>query len=250
MIDAIFTPLLLSLLAGLSTTIGALAVFFVKGIKPSFLSLILGFSAGVMIFISFTEFLKTSIENIGFLYANIGFFVGIIIIFLLDLFIPHIYKCESKIENNKLKLGMLVALGIAIHNFPEGIAVSVSTLSNLNLGILVALAIALHNIPEGLSVSFPIYYATKNKKKAFWYSFLSGLAEPIGAIVCLIFLYPFINQFNLNFMFAIVAGIMVFISLDELLPACLKQERSHLSILGLFAGMFVMAISMYFSGIV
>jgi len=212
----------------------------------------------VMIFISFAEFLRTSITNIGFFYANIGFFIGVVSIFLLDSLIPHVYKEEKSGNKNILekekrscklkKTCILLTLGITIHNFPEGIAVLFSTLSDINLGIMVAIAIAIHNIPEGISISVPIYYATKNKGKAFLYSFLSGIAEPIGAVLALLVLYPFISQFILNFMFAVVAGIMVFISFDELLPTCFKYKESHLSILGLFIGMFVMSLGLYISG--
>lgn len=250
MIDQIFVALLLSFFAGISTVIGSLVAFFIKKFKSSHLSLILGFSVGVMIFISFVEFLRVSIENIGFLYANVGFFAGVILIYLIDLLIPHVYKEEKEVgDGYKLKkMSMLLALGIAIHNFPEGIAVLFSSLSNVKLGILVAVAIALHNIPEGIAVSIPIYYAKKSKRKAFWYSFLSGIAEPIGAVLALLLFYPFINQFSLNLMFAVVAGIMVFISFDELLPTCFRYKDSHLSILGLFIGMFVMSIGLYFTG--
>ena len=247
----IFIPLLLSFLAGVSTVIGSLIAFFIKRFKSSYLAFLLGFSSGVMIFISFVEFLGTSIKNIGFLQANIGFFVGVAIIYLLDTLIPHVYK-EEEGDNKKSyelkRIGTLIALGIAIHNFPEGIAVLFSSLSDIRLGIAVALAIALHNIPEGICVSAPIYYATKSKRKAFLYSFLSGIAEPIGALFAVLLLYPFINQFVLSLMFAVVAGIMVYISFDELLPLCFKYKKHHLSILGLFLGMVVMAVSLYFLG--
>jgi|SRR3990170_1776489 len=251
MFEQIFLPILLSFLAGISTLVGGLIAFFIKKFKTSYLSLILGFSVGVMIFISFVEFLMTSIKNIGFLYANVGFFVGIITIYLIDLLIPHIYEEEKTVrEGSKLKrIGILIALGIAIHNIPEGIAVSFSSISSIKVGILVAVAIALHNIPEGIAVSAPIYYATKSKRTALWYSFLSGIVEPIGAILALLLFYPFINGFNLNFMFAVVAGIMVFISFDELLPTCFRYKNFHLSILGLFIGMFLMSMSLYFFGL-
>jgi len=250
MLDQLLFPLLLSFLAGISTTIGSLIAFFIKKFNSSYLSLVLGFSIGVMLFISFVEFLMTSIKNIGFLYANTGFFVGIIIIYLLDLLVPHVYKGEEKVGNDYRlkKVGMLVALGIAIHNIPEGIAVLFSSISSLKFGILVAVAVALHNIPEGISVSAPIYYATKSKRKALWYSFSSGIVEPIGAVLALLFFYPFITGFSLNFMLAVVAGIMVFISFDELLPTCFRYKKFHLSILGLFIGMFLMSMSLYLSG--
>jgi ZIP family zinc transporter len=202
-----------------------------------------------MVFISFVEFLRVSIMNIGFLYANIGFFAGVIFIYIIDLLVPHVYENEGDVrkELDMKKMSKMVALGIAIHNFPEGIAVLFSSLSDIKLGVLVAIAIALHNIPEGICVSVPMYYSEKSRKKALWYSFLSGMAEPLGAILALVLFYPFINTFTLNLMFAVVAGIMVFISFDELLPGCFECKDPHLSILGLFLGMFVMSIGLYIS---
>jgi zinc transporter, ZIP family len=251
MADAILFPFFLSLAAGLSTALGALAVFFIGKVKQSLLSTILGFSAGVMIFISFVEFLRGGIENIGFLYANTGFFLGIISIMALDYLIPHVYKGEKecKTGGKKLKnIGMYMALGIAIHNFPEGLAVSISSFSNAGTGILMAIAIALHNIPEGLSVAFPIFCETNDKRKAFTYALLSGLAEPVGALLGIVALYPFMTTFNLYFLLSMVAGVMVFISVDELLPACFREESSHQSIIGLFLGMLIMAASILLMG--
>lgn len=210
--NIVLTALLLSFLAGISTTIGGAIAFFIK--KPTYkiLSLTLGFSAGVMISVSFVELLKNSIDDIGFIYANIAFFVGILIIFLIDFLIPHEYIAEKvKAKDKKLmKTGLLTALGIAIHNFPEGLVVFAGSLYSIKFGILLAIAIAIHNIPEGISVSIPIFYATKNRKKAFFYSFLSGICEPIGAIIAAIFLLPFIKSF-IGATLAFVAGIMVFI---------------------------------------
>jgi ZIP family zinc transporter len=143
-----------------------------------------------------------------------------------------------------LRTGLFTAVAIAIHNFPEGLATFGTTLSNIKLGIIIAVAIALHNIPEGISVSVPIFYATGSKKKAFYYSFLSGLAEPVGAIIGFLIIYPFLSAALITAMLAFVAGIMVYISIDELLPMAHKYGHSHTVIFGVILGMFVMAISL------
>jgi ZIP family zinc transporter len=143
-----------------------------------------------------------------------------------------------------MRMGLFTALAIAIHNFPEGLATFIAALEDPSLGIAIAVAIAIHNIPEGIAVSVPIYYATGSKKKAFWYSFSSGLAEPVGASVGFLILMPFMGPLLFGMIFAGVAGIMVFISIDELLPAAQEFGKHHLSIYGLIAGMIVMALSL------
>ncbi|OGI11711.1 hypothetical protein A3K64_00245 [Candidatus Micrarchaeota archaeon RBG_16_36_9] len=238
-------PLLLAFLAGISTLIGGLLSLLIKKPKFCYLCVSFGFSAGVMIFISFTELLAYGIETTGFLYAFIAFFLGIAFIYIIDILIPHIYEEESYKRNKLNKVAILLFLGITIHNFPEGIAVFFSSVSNIELGILVALAIAMHNIPEGIAIAMPIFYATKKRSKALFYSFLSGIAEPIGAILSFVFLSPFLNDFVLGIILSATAGIMIFISFDELLPYVYKHKNQHLSMLGLFLGMFVMAISIY-----
>src|SRR5690606_4889825 len=147
-------------------------------------------------------------------------------------------------DGELIKMGTFTALAIAIHNFPEGIATFTAALQDPVLGIAITIAIAIHNIPEGIAVSVPIYFATGDKRKAFRLSFLSGLAEPVGALVAFLFLMPFLNDIVFGFVFASVAGIMVFISIDELLPAAKKYDEAHTSIYGLIAGMAVMAISL------
>lgn len=152
---------------------------------------------------------------------------------------------EFKVDSSKLmRLGTFTALAIAIHNFPEGLATMTSAINNPSLGIVIAIAIAIHNIPEGIAVSIPIYYATGDKKKAFKLSFLSGLAEPIGALIGYLILLRFINDVVFGVLMAAVAGIMIFISLDELLPTAREYGEAHLSIYGLIAGMMVMAVSL------
>ncbi len=255
----------LTLFAGLATGIGSLLAFLCKTTNRKFLSVALGFSAGVMIYVSFIEIFFKAKESLvsvmgdrmGYWTTVIAFFGGIAFIALIDRFVPseenphEVHNPEALndegAKNNFQKLhrtGVFVALAIAIHNFPEGLATFIGALQDPALGIAIAVAIAIHNIPEGISVSVPIYYATGNKKKAFIYSFLSGLAEPVGALIGYTILRPFMSPTLFGITFAGVAGIMVFISFDELLPAAREYGEHHLSIYGLITGMIVMSISL------
>ncbi len=254
---------LITLFAGLATGIGSLIAFFAKTTNTKFLSLALGFSAGVMIYVSLIEiFVKAQDalvmelgEVMGSWITVISFFGGMLLIAIIDKFIPkaenphELYTVEQLEEDapskdNLMRMGVFTAVAIAIHNFPEGLATFITALQAPELAIPIAIAIAIHNIPEGIAVSVPIYYATGSKRKAFLYSFLSGLTEPLGAIVGYLILMPFLSDTLFGVLFAGVAGIMVFISLDELLPASEKYGFHHLSIYGLIAGMAVMALSL------
>jgi ZIP family zinc transporter len=243
--------LILSLLAGSATTIGALLALFVKKSDFKVLALGLGFSAGVMLEVSFVELLGQSIIHIGFLLANIAFFTGIIIIFVIDNFIPHEYIAECLPDNSDpkqkklMKTGLMVATGIAIHNVAEGITVFVGTVHSLGIGVILAIAIAIHNIPEGISVSLPIYCATNNRRQAFWIATYSGLTEPIGAGIAFLFLWPFLTPFLVNFLLAFTAGIMVYICFDELLPVAHKYGEEHVVALGIILGMMIMATTLF-----
>jgi ZIP family zinc transporter len=249
----IVPALILTTLAGLSTGIGGAIAYFIKKPKMIYLSLSLGFSAGVMIYISFMELLPRSIEAIGKLWGIIVFFAGIIVIVLIDMSIPAVknphhlkdFSDFNGAQANKIimRTGIFTALAIAIHNFPEGLATLGASLANLKLGAVIALAVAIHNIPEGISVSVPIFYATKDKKKAFIYSFLSGLAEPVGAVIGILILLPFLSTGVLSSLMAFAAGIMVYISMDELLPMAHRYGHSHTVIAGIILGMLVMAVS-------
>ncbi len=244
------TALLLTTLAGLSTTWGSLLGIFIRKPGPNFMSLSLGFSAGVMILVSFVELLPVSIDSIGFINAHLFFFAGMATIFLIDFLIPHEFAGQRDIfgrksEQKLLRTGLLVALGVGIHNFPEGMATFAGTLKDLRLGGAIAFAIAIHNIPEGLAVSAPVYAATGSRKKAFLWSFLSGVAEPFGAGIAGLFLLPFMSEKLLGWLFAIVAGIMVYLSLDELVPTSKEYGKEHLPILGVVFGMVVMALSLW-----
>jgi ZIP family zinc transporter len=255
----------LTLFAGLSTGVGSVLAFFTTTTNTRFLSLALGFSAGVMIYVSMIEIFFKARESLvtqmgdqmGYIITVVSFFGGILFIGLIDYLIPsrenphevrmveELKKSRKGIKDPKLmKMGLFTALAIAIHNFPEGLATFTASMSDPGLGVAIAVAIAIHNVPEGIAVSIPIYYATGNKKKAFLNSFLSGLAEPLGALIGYLILMPFMSPSVFGVLFAAVAGIMVFISLDELLPAAREYGKHHWSVYGLIAGMAVMAISL------
>jgi len=254
----------LTLFAGLSTGIGSLIGFLSKEFNPRFLAVSLGFSAGVMIYVSLVEIFvkaKDSLsislgDRMGYVFTVIAFFTGIAVIALIDKLIPsyknpHEVNVAQKIEestnaekNKLMRMGVFSALAIAIHNFPEGLATFMSGLSDPTLGISIAVAVAIHNIPEGLAVSAPIFYATKSRKKAFILSFLSGLSEPIGAMIGYFVLRTIFSDTTFGVIFASVAGIMVYISLDELLPTAEEYGEHHFAIGGLILGMFIMALSL------
>ena len=254
----------LTLLAGLATGIGSLIAFLSKNFNSKFLAGSLGFSAGVMIYVSLVEIFFKAKESLTLLYGNktgywftvIAFFAGIAIIALIDKMVPNfenphelknIKSIKSESSNNDrklLRMGLFSALAIGIHNFPEGLATFIGALKNPSLGISIAVAIAIHNIPEGVAVSAPIYYATKSKIKAFVLSFLSGLAEPVGALLGYFILINFFTEATFGIVFAAVAGIMVYISLDELLPTAEEYGEHHIAISGLITGMAVMACSL------
>lgn len=263
--NAILFAFSLTLFAGLSTGIGSAISLIAKRTNTWFLTVSLGFSAGVMIYVSFVEIFPKAQEelvaDLGEVLGNwvtvFAFFGGMALIAIIDKFIPNIENPHEmrnvedlktgkglKDSDKLMRTGLFTALAIGIHNFPEGLATFTAALRDPNLGIPIAIAIAIHNIPEGIAVAVPIYYATGNKRKAFWYSFLSGLSEPVGAIIGFAILMPFMSAAVFGILFAGVAGIMVFISLDELLPSAREYGEHHLSIYGLVAGMIVMAVSL------
>lgn len=255
----------LTLFAGLSTGIGSAMAFYSKKVDTRFLSGALGFSAGVMLYVSMIEIFPTAREaftavhgaEAAYWYTTLSFFGGIVLTALFDKLVPNpvgppeIQEMDG-IENQKettdnrelMRMGVFVASALALHNFPDGLATFLSALENPTFGISVALAIAIHNIPEGIAVSVPIYYATGNRRQAFKYSFLSGMAEPLGAVIGFTLLRPFLSDTLFGVIFAGVAGVMVYISLDELLPTAEKYAEHHIAIWGLILGMAVMAISL------
>ncbi|MCP4393042.1 MAG: zinc transporter ZupT [Alphaproteobacteria bacterium] len=279
----VITAFSLTLFAGLATVIGSAFAYFVRKSDGTFFSLSMGFSAGMMIYLSFVEILPEAVEALNRSYgghagekvALVAFFAGMLLIMFIDVFVPdyenphhivdegakgcgcndkgkHVVALKGKgsggedccIRNNKLmRLGVFSALAIAIHNFPEGIATFIAALEDTQVGIKIAIAIAIHNIPEGIAISIPIYCATKSRRKAFWYSFLSGMSEPLGALLGYLILRPYISETLMGVMLAAVSGIMVFISLDGLIPAAHKYGKSHVTVYGIVTGMAVIAYS-------
>ena len=205
-----------------------------------------------MIYLSFVELLAAGIESAGFFPANLAFFAGVLLLMFVDYLIPHQYIVERMgkgCENSDKKLVsscFLTLVGIAIHNFPEGLAVAVASLGDQKLILPVVVAIALHNIPEGISVAMPIYFVTKDRKRSFWLSLLSGLTEPLGALVGWLFLSRWVTGSVLGLLFAFTGGVMVFISFDELLPLSFQNGRGHRAIAGILLGMWLMVLVLNF----
>lgn len=264
--EPILLAFLVTLGAGLATGIGSLLAFTRKAPSKKFLAFMLGLSAGVMIYVSLVEIFQKAVASLetatgsyssGYLWATVGFFGGFVVIAIIDVIFdksfhnhhndleadPVEHDADHAERQGLMRMGIFTALAIAIHNFPEGLATFIATLEEPSLGIAFAAAIAIHNIPEGIAVSIPIYKATGSRMKAFWYSFASGLAEPVGAIVGFFILSQFINEYFFGVVFAGVAGIMIYVSLDELLPTAKKNDH-HLPIIGVGVGMAIMAASL------
>lgn len=295
--SGVWLALGLTVLAGLATGIGSIVAFTVKRTNYRFLSVATGFSAGVMLYVSFVEIFVKGVDSLTETYGDYwghwvnaaAFFGGIVLIGIIDNLIPaaenpHEARSEEATaplqdpsaplpmdyappkkkhpehdqgpmtpekEKKLLRMGLFTALAIGIHNFPEGLATFLSALQDPSIGVAIAVAVALHNIPEGISVAVPIFYATGSRKRAFVYSFLSGLAEPVGAIIAYLVLRLLVGgpegaippQF-MGILFGGVAGIMVYISVDELLPTSRAYGKGHDSLFGLVGGMVVMALSL------
>lgn len=255
----IWVPLLLTLLAGLATSIGGALGLAGRGDSRRTMSVGLGFSAGVMIYVSLVEILPKGRDSLVSEYGEtvgnwamlLAFFGGIAVIALIDQLVPEeINPHEPGTVDDRarqralMRTGMLTAVALGIHNFPEGFATFAAAIQDPKIGVAVAVAIAIHNIPEGLAVSVPVYQATGSRMKAMRWATISGLAEPAGAIIGYLILMPFISDGLFGIVFAAVAGVMVFISLDELLPTAEEFGEHHWAIYGLIAGMAVMGVSL------
>ena len=302
--NSVAYALMLTSIAGFATSIGALLGIANKKPKPRYISFIMAFSAGVMIFLSFVEMFNEAQHVLGLQYALICMTAGLGVVLIIDMLLPEQENVHDHLlDNGKnlrkhevvalanidpqqgyqlrygfghsiinqspqshgdgkvsadcnmmfcadnpkvLKLGLMAMLGLIIHNIPEGLATFSATLINPRLGVEIALAIMLHNIPEGICIAVPIYTATQNKKKAFWYATLSGLAEPFGALLAWIFLSRVLTENVLMVMIAMVAGVMTYISIDTLVPTAKTMDYKHTTIIGFTIGMVVIGISLIY----
>lgn len=274
----VFLSFALTLAVGASMGLGACLSFFVKGENKRFLTLSLSFSAGIMIYVSFMAILPEGMEAIeahlgerGHLLGLLGFFAGMIITALVEGLVHRMgghdhghdhghshahshgsnpaYGHDSSIHKEHInKLGLVSAIAIALHNFPEGLALFTAGLKDISMALPIAAAILMHNIPLSIAIAIPLYYSTKSKAKAFFYTLLVGLFQPLGALAGYMLLSNHLNDFVFGILFTIVAGIMVFVSLDELLPMAHKHDDHHLAIYGAIVGMLIMALSMVFFG--
>lgn len=264
------TALMVTTAAGLATSIGGVIGTHPKMQRKSWLAVALAFSAGAMLLVTFMELLPLGIESLaeaygdtaGQLYAYLAFFVGMGVVLLIDLGLPksmnpseitgreaELSESEARTNAKLIRSGLLVAVALAMHNFPEGIATFAAAYSDLSVGLTLAIAIAIHNIPEGIAVAAPVYAATKSRSKAFWWATLSGLTEPLGALVAALLIASVIPASFMGVLYALVAGMMVFVAIDELIPAAIRyQTRNHQSIYGCVAGMAVMAVSLLMLG--
>ena len=255
----ILLALALTMVAGLSTGIGSLIAFVAKRTNTRFLSASLGFSAGVMVYVSFMELMPEAVTQLQTLYTArwsqiymlLAFFVGIAVIALIDRLVPEdenpheVHTDAPQPLDARLKrTGLMMALAIGIHNFPEGLATFASALADIEIALPIVIAIAIHNIPEGIAVSMPIFQATGSRRKAFYFSFLSGMSEPLGALLGFLFLQPFWSPTLHALLLAFVSGIMVYISFDELLPGTEKYGHHHYGVAGVVFGMAVRAVSL------
>lgn len=250
--------LLITFFAGLATAIGSVFAFVFKKDNLKALSVGLGFSAGVMIFLSFTDIIPSASKMLAQEFPNkhewlvySGFIIGILIAVLIDYFIPdHIDEKELmhpdvvSADKRMQRAGLLTAVAICVHNFPEGMATFLTASHDLTLGISVAFAIAIHNIPEGIAVALPVYHSTGKKRYATLYAALSGISEPIGAVLGMFLLHFFMPQVMVGIAMAAVAGIMIYISFDTLLPLAKEYGNWHLSMVGIISGMLFIWVSL------
>lgn len=257
-VDNVVIAFLITLAAGLATVLGSALVFFQKTPSPRILAFGLAFSAGAMVFVSLTEIFSKSVQSfdemskIGFTWATFAFLAGLLAILLLDRLIPNPHETldvndlnfQDKTQSYLKRIGLMSAFAITAHNFPEGLATFFAALESPTLGTPLAFAIAVHNIPEGISIAAPIYFATQNKRLTVLCCFISGLAEPMGAILGYVILAPFLSPNVFGWVFGIIAGAMVFLVMDELLPAAKRYSDGHETVYGLVGGMGMIAISL------
>lgn len=261
----VLVALSLSMIGGLSTSLGALFVILTKAPNLKMLGLLQGFAAGLMLSISFFDLAHNAINSIGFLKGNLWFFGGVIFFGIIANFIPEPSLAPTTDSKNKKRLGdeggkdimkkhrrqvlfsgIITAVGISLHNFPEGMAVFLGSLKGLRVGLNLALAIALHNIPEGVAVALPVYFATQSKWQAFKLATVSGLAEPLGVII-VAYLFPSsLDPEILEGLLGSVGGVMAFLTLHEMLPLAFDYAGQKQAVKAVFFGMAFMSASLYF----
>lgn len=257
----------LTLAVGLSMGIGSLISFFVRETNKKFLAISLSFSAGIMVYISFMAILPEGIKLIeeglgheeGHKWALLAFFSGMIFVAIIEKLVHRLggghHEHEHSVHHHVdtegehlSKLGLVSAIAIGVHNLPEGLAIFTAGLNDISLAIPIALAVVMHNIPLGMAISIPIFYSTKSRKKAMLYTILVGLCQPLGAVLGYLLLYKFFSDVLFGVLFSIIAGIMIFVAVDELLPTAQRHEDHHISVYGFIVGMMVMAISLSLFG--
>lgn len=257
--DPAVRALTFSFLAGMSTLLGAVIIFFTKKKSEKLVTISLGFAGGVMISVSFTDLLPNANHllteygghKFGIIAEVVFLIGGVILAALLDKFVPHEAEehGDGKKHENLFRVGFVSTMAIGLHNFPEGIATFMAGYENLTLGISIAVAIAMHNIPEGISVAMPIFFATGSRLKALKYTFLSGIAEPLGAFLAFLVLKPYINDFTLGIIFALISGIMLYIAIEELLPSSRQYGFTKESLTAVFMGIALMPLSKLFGAV-
>ncbi len=256
----VWVALAVTLAAGLATGLGSVLVLFTKGPNPRLLAFGLAFAGGAMVYVSLTEILGKSVAafshafdpRLGYAYATLAFLAGMALIMVIDRLVPNPHESLNahdplfRADNRAYvkRVGLLTAVAITAHNFPEGLATFFATLESPTVGMPLAFAIAVHNIPEGIAIAVPVHYATGRKSYAFAASLLSGLAEPIGAIIGYVALSRFLSEAIFGSVFGVIAGVMVFLALDELLPAAKRYAKGHETVYGLVAGMATLALSL------
>lgn len=245
-------------LAALATILGSVVLFRVREPHPRLLAFGLSFAGGAMVYISLVEiFVKSQVafghdlpDKTAYALATLAFFSGVLMVVLLDRLLPnphsgldeHDYGHDSK--KHIARVGLMAAIAITAHNFPEGMATFFATLDDPGIGAPLAMAIAIHNIPEGVSIAIPVYFATGSRRKAILACSLSALAEPVGAALGYLVLAPYLSQSVYGWVFGMIAGIMVFLALDELLPAAKRYAKGHETVYGMISGMAALALSL------
>ena len=235
-----YNGIIISLIEGMSTLIGFFSIY-IKGDKNRIISRTLSFAGGVMIMLSIIDLIPSSISS---LKENYNCFIALFycsIFFIIGFIASHLIQNIVQEQDVLSKTGIISMIGIILHNIPEGMATYMLSSINFKLGLMLSIAIVMHNIPEGIGISIPIYCGTGNKKKAFVYTLISGLSEPFGAIISVIFLHKFINLTIMGAIYSIIAGIMIYIGYFELIKIS-KQYGNSVKKFTLYGALFILIV--------